>query len=85
MNSEVINEKVSVVLVCSREKAMIMPYKMRWQGREYKMTQLAYHHKARLGRTIMHIFHVTDGTNDYRLRLDTETLGWTLEEVLYGT
>ena len=62
-----------------------MPYKMQWQGRDYIMTKLAYHHKARTGRTIMHVFHVSDGKNDYRLLFDSDNLSWTLEEVVYGT
>lgn len=83
--SEKINEKVSILTVFNRTTGRVMPYRMQWQGRTYVMTKLAYHHKARLGRLIMHVFHVSDGKNDYRLLLNTENLQWTLEEVVYGT
>lgn len=82
---ENINERVSIITVYNREKGTVMPFKMRWQGREYVMKKLAYHHKIREGRTILHIFHVTDGTSDFKLRLNTETLIWTLEEIYAGS
>lgn len=79
--SATIHEKVSVVSVFNHLNGFVMPKKMRWQGRDYVMRQFAYHHRVREGRNIIHIFHVSDGDQDYRLRLDTETLQWTLEEV----
>lgn len=83
--NEIINERVSIIVSYDREKAVVMPRKMRWQGRDYVFTRLSYHHKIRMGRTLLHIFHVTDGATDFRLRLDTDTLHWTLEEVCDGT
>jgi hypothetical protein len=78
---EKINERVSVVTVYNRDKGITMPRKMRWQGRDYLMVKLANHHKIRLGRTIIHIFHVTDGHIDFRLSFDTDSLIWTLDEL----
>ncbi len=83
--TEQINEKISVITVYNRESGMVMPRKIRWQGRIYTMTKLAYHHKIRQGRTIMHIFHVTNGSIDFRINLNTENLHWTLEEIYDGT
>ncbi len=82
---ERINERISAELVCDTIKGIIMPRRMRWQGRIFTMTSLAYHHKIRIGRTIVHVFHVTDGTMDFRISLNTDTLQWTLEEVADGT
>lgn len=81
---EQINEKVSIVTLYNRTTGKVMPYKMKWQGRDYVMKKLAYHHKARIGRLIVHVFHVSDGVNNYRLVLNTENLHWTLEEVVYA-
>jgi len=83
--NEMINEKVSVISSYDRMKGFVMPKKMRWQGKDYILIKLTYHHKIREGRNIQHIFHVTDGSMDFRLRLDSETLHWTLEEVTDGT
>lgn len=59
----------------------LFPQKMLWKGEQYIFSQIAYHHAQRQGRTLMHIFHVTDGKKDFRLRFDTEQLQWFLEEV----
>ncbi len=87
---ERIAEKVSVITVHSldREKSRdgtrVMPYKLRWQGRDYIITKLGFHHTVRLGRKLIHKFSVSTGTIDFRLSYDTETLEWVLEEVSDG-
>jgi hypothetical protein len=82
---EKINERVSIVAVYNRVSGKVMPAKMQWQGREYHLTKLAYHHKARVGQILYHVFHVSDGTNDYKLLHNTDNLQWVLEEVVHGT
>jgi hypothetical protein len=79
--SEMINEKVSIITSFNRESSSVSPKKMRWQGRDYLIQSVSYHHLVREGKRLFHIFHCTDGSSDFRLRLDTETLHWTLEEV----
>lgn len=83
--SEIINEKISVITSFNRENNSVMPKKMRWQGRDYIMKSVSYHHLVREGKKLLHIFHVTDGASDFRLKLDTESLHWTLEEVYDGS
>lgn len=82
-----INEKVSVVTVFDHQapKNVVLPWKIKWHGRIYTVHKLGYHHTLREGRKLLHIFSVTDGNLDFRLRLDTETLHWTLEEICDGT
>ena len=82
--NEIINEKISVIFSYNRENGVIMPRKIRWQGRNYLINKMSYYHKFREGKKILHIFHVTDGTMDFRLRLDSENLHWTLEEICDG-
>ncbi len=79
--NETVGEKISVVSVYNAQEGSIMPRKIKWHGREYSINKLGYHHSVREGRTLLHIFHVTDGTTAFRLSLNTETLHWTLEEV----
>jgi len=81
---ETINEKISVVTIYNREKKLVLPWLLKWQGRRYKITKLGYHHTERLGRVLHHIFSVTDGSTFFRLHLDTESLTWTLKEVSDG-
>jgi len=81
---EVIKEKISVVSFYNREKNVVMPWLLKWQGKRYKISKLGYHHTQRIGRVLHHIFSVTDGTMFFKLDLDTENLIWTLEEVADG-
>lgn len=81
---EVINEKISVVTVYNRLKGKVFPIKIRWQGKNYRIVKIGYQHKIRIGRNIVHIFHVTDGVLDFRIACNTENLHWTLEEVSDG-
>lgn len=82
--NEIINEKISVITSFNKESRSVMPKKIRWQGRDYLIQSVSYHHIVREGKKLLHIFHVTDGASDFRLRLDTETLHWTLEEIYDG-
>ena len=71
---EVIDEQVSV-------NFMKAPTSLYWRGRRYAITKVGLHHITRQGRTLLHIFSVTDGTTAFKLELNTETLGWKLLEV----
>lgn len=69
---ETIDEQVSVNLLDTK------PTMLFWNGRRYSITQTGLHHVLREGRTLMHIFSVTDGNTSFKLQLDTETLRWRL-------
>lgn len=58
--------------------------KIRWRGRIYDITQMAYHYKIWNGRTRLHKYAVSAETLDFRIIFDTESLFWTLEEVSDG-
>jgi len=81
--SEIHNEKVSVLSIYDREKGSYMPKKVRWGGRTLSISYVGYHHAFREGRKLVHIFSVvTDQNLSLRLRHDTETLHWILEETI---
>ncbi len=80
-----INEKVGVVSVYNEKNGFVIPRKIRWRDREYHIDKLGYHHRVRQGRELCHIFHVSNGTIDFRLRFESETMHWTLEELTDGT
>ena len=82
--NEIVHEKVSVISSYNRENGEVFPRKMRWQGRDITFTEMPYFYKKREGRNIVHIFHVTNGVMDFKLRLDTDNLHWMLEEVTDG-
>lgn len=76
-----INERVDVVAVFRRQGdigSLCVPYKMRWRGQEIELTELALRHPTIQGKRMLHVFHMSDGLNGYRLEFDAESLIWTL-------
>jgi hypothetical protein len=76
-----INERVDVAVLFRRQGDLgsrCMPHKMRWRGREVELTELALRHPTVQGKRMIHVFHVSDGANGYRLEFDAERLSWTL-------
>ncbi len=60
------------------------PRKVLFEGKEYLIKKLGYHHVYREGRTLFHVFSVASSTMFFRLVLNTEDLSWVLEEVADG-
>jgi len=81
---ETLQEEVTVLSLYDRSHQDVRPVKLKWQGKEYRITKLGMHHMVRQGRTLYHIFSVTDGHNFFRLSLNTENLHWTLEGIHDG-
>ena len=76
-----INERIDVVAVYKRQgdmNSLCMPCKMRWRGREIDITELGLRHPTVQGKRMIHVFHVTDGANGYRIEFDAESLTWAL-------
>jgi len=82
-----INERVDVVAVFKKRgdtAALCMPCKMRYKNIEINLTELALRHPTVAGKRMIHVFHASDGVNDYRLEFDAEALTWTLVGIMYG-
>lgn len=79
--SEVINERVNIITIYDSLKGSVMPVKLQWRGREYKINKLGYHHKVRQGRTLLHVFSVSNETTAFKLQFNTDTLEWFLQEI----
>lgn len=82
-----INERVDVVTVFRRQgdiSSLCVPSKMRWRGQEIDLTELALRHPTVAGKRMIHVFHVSDGANGYRLEFDAESLAWTLVAMIAG-
>jgi hypothetical protein len=78
---EHIDESVSVNLLSNHLKGTAAPSSLYWRGRRYTLSQMGFHHTERSGRVLVHVFSMTDGTTFFKLRFDTETLGWKLLEI----
>lgn len=83
---EKINEEVSVVLVYSARKKTALPHLINWQNKDYRVGKIGYHHKIYDGKTLHHIYELTDAQQTlwFRLSLNTANLHWTLEKVSDG-
>lgn len=82
-----INKRVEVITrFASRGDPayMIMPVKMRYKGEEITFTELGLRHPTTKGHRMIHVFDMSDGTNDYRLEFDAEMLTWTLITIIEG-
>lgn len=76
-----INELVSVDLLSNHINGKAYPWIIAWRGRRYKISKVGLHSLVHEGRTLIHIFSVTDGTSFFTLHFNTETLKWRLMEM----
>lgn len=75
---------VSVLALFNHKKRAFEPLFVLWEGKKHKVQKIGYHHKVREGNTIFHIFSILCETLFFRLKLDTESLLWTVEEISDG-
>lgn len=83
----VINERVDVVVIfyaCTQETALCMPWKMKYKNQEIVFTKLGMRHPTAKGKRMIHVFDMSDGTNDYRLEFDAQGLTWALISMIEG-
>jgi hypothetical protein len=79
--SENIDESISVDLLSNHIKGKAYPWVIHWRGARYMITKVGLHHTTHEGRTLLHLFSVTDGNTYFKLQFNTETLGWRLLEI----
>lgn len=77
-------EPISVITVYNHLKGSVMPVQVRWHGRIYSIKKLGYHHKVRMGRTMLHVFSVCTDDTAFKLQFNADTLEWVLEEISDG-
>ncbi len=81
---EAIGEQIAVITIYDPAKKITLPWRIKWRGRAYHIMKLGYHHHVRQGRVLVHYFTVSTKTLSFKLRFDTESLMWTLEEISDG-
>jgi len=79
--NETVNETVSVISVFNHLTNEVKPVKIQWRSRVYKVQKIGYHYKIHEGKTLYHVFTVVAETAAFKLKLDTDSLHWTLEEI----
>ncbi|OGK54248.1 hypothetical protein A3B56_03480 [Candidatus Roizmanbacteria bacterium RIFCSPLOWO2_01_FULL_45_11] len=78
------NELVKVLTVYDPDQGRTIPHRIKWQNTVHTIRTISYYHRERRGQSIFHIYHVNDGTCDFRILCDSESLSWKLEEVIDG-
>ncbi len=79
-----IQEPISVAFISDFKRHKIYPKAVFWANKVQPITQVGFHHTYKLGQTLYHVFSVASKTTFFRLKLNTENLLWTLEEVSDG-
>ncbi len=59
----------------------VLPKRLRWNRRDYPISQVNLVHSAREGQKRVFYFSVSDDTNYFKLKLDPESLEWHLVEL----
>ena len=81
---EKINAPISVVTTYNHKKRTVVPAIVKWDGETYKIEHVGFHHMYRRGRTLIHSFSVSSKDTFFKITLNTESLGWKLEEISDG-
>lgn len=80
----VLSAPISVLLLSDHASGIVIPKRLRWDGRTHTIVRVGLHHTYRRGRTLVHVYGVVTETLYYRLELNTEALTWTLAEISDG-
>jgi len=76
-----INKEVSITGMYFRNGKKSLrsyPKRMELEGEEYTFIESGLHFLVKKGQQLFELFDMTDGTNSYRLKLDTNENTWTL-------
>jgi hypothetical protein len=72
---------VTVLALFDHRKRIYAPTKVIFDGREFEIVKLGYHHTYRDGRTLFHVFSVASNSSYFKLVHNTDNLHWELEEI----
>jgi len=76
-----INKGVNVVAFYFKnagQRLKCFPKRMEYEGKRVDFTETGLVHPTKKGQRMLHVFDMTDGSADYRLEFDAQTLDWTL-------
>lgn len=82
-----VNERVDIVPIFhanAADKGLCVPWKMKFRGQDIEFTVFGMRHPTTKGKRMIHVFEMSDGSNDYRIEFDAEHLTWTLASVVEG-
>ena len=77
-----LREKVIVKTTVDSRSKQLIPERIFWRGKNYSVKKIGLHHSFRRGRELIHVFSVLAEGSFFRLELESETLQWSLVEVV---
>jgi hypothetical protein len=78
---EPIHEQINTYVMTKNGQPIILAFQ--WKGCAYKITKNNLMTKAKKGNIPVYLFSVSNESGAYKLRFDTDTLHWWLEEILW--
>lgn len=84
----IVNKRVDIVPLFyanAPDRTICLPWKMKYKGQEIEFTIFGMRHPTAKGKRMIHVFEMSDGTNDYRIEFDAEALTWTLVNIIEGS
>ena len=86
MNRTSINQEVNVTALYFRNKKQLksFPKRMEFDGHEYSFQESGLQYRVVKNDLDIRFFEMTDGSADYRLKLDAKNLKWTLVSITKG-
>lgn len=81
---QMLDVPISVTLHFNHRLRQVRPTHLSWEGRDYPIVSVGYHHQFYQGKILIHVFSVTTATLFFRLVLNTQTLQWRAEQVSDG-
>jgi len=79
-----IDVPVSVELCHDHKLRRTYPRLVVWEGKDYPIEKIGYHHTFFEGRVLHHVFSVSAKAMFFRLDLNSENLTWRVKEIADG-
>jgi len=77
-----VNHEVTISSVYLKGQQLeTFPKCMEYQGEVYTFMNSGWRYLVHKGKEVIRVFSVTDGTSDYRLKLEPTTSKWTLLDI----
>ena len=83
---ESLDEPVSVLFYYDAKKHQLKPHALKWNGKDYYLGPIDFHHITRKGMVTIHHFSISDVDQSayFKVALDTSNLHWSIEEYMFG-
>ena len=75
------NQKIKVLSMYDPLYGTTIPQQITWGGVNHQVSEIASYRARKYGAVTIHQYLVTDGSFDFYLSFDSETLSWKVSEI----